>query len=115
MSIPDLVVGLLATHRLQSLWFEEIMRPVRDRLLKVKSARLQYLASCPLCISVWSAAVVMGLLWWQYGWFPVGALALSSAALSFDRLVMRLAAPNGISDELRRLNQQISTVILEAK
>jgi hypothetical protein len=83
----DLVVLVLATQRLTSLWFEEITSPIRF-WLSSKAGKVGYLAGCRLCISLWAAAVIYGLWYVPYAFILIGILALSGGSLVLETFML---------------------------
>lgn len=114
MTWLDLSILILSCQRLTSLWFEEINRPIRERIVK-RGGRWNYLASCPICISVWAGGVVVGL--WMTPIQPVViALAISGGVLFLDRITGLLGQPNPVhkvAQELAALRNTVSEITLE--
>jgi hypothetical protein len=94
MTTADVLVLCLAAWRLLGLWFEEIFRPVRERLV-ARGGKLAYGANCQFCVSVWAAGVVTAL--WMFartpGAFLTLTLAASGAVVLMQHLVTRPSSP----------------------
>jgi hypothetical protein len=102
----------LATMRLSSLWFEEIARPVHEWANRM-GGKIAFGANCPLCVSVWAAALSVALWIIPGGIFVLYVLAVSSAALVAER-VLRTLGPSSIAAELARLTQTMQQVTIES-
>lgn len=127
MGFFEFFVMVLGTQRLTGIWFEEIARPLRERVQRATSPKLRYLAGCPLCISVWAAFGVAALWQHSYGRFVVTALALASG-VNLAELLAKFAwreSPvataihqvgremNAANRELNVLNGQIKNATVE--
>lgn len=63
MTLPDVFIVGLATHRIIGIWSgDEILRTPREWALKTWVAPL---AKCPFCLSVWVALALVAA--WLYG------------------------------------------------
>lgn len=93
MAIAEAAVRTAATWRLTKLvTSDELTRPLRERTRP--GSRLEYLANCPVCTSVWVGALVGS------GLVPkvaVYALALSAGSIWIDEL--RHAAEVAVGSE----------------
>lgn len=85
MPALDLLTDVLATARITRLVTEdEIAQPLRDAMEQSGSEKLEYLATCPYCVSVWAGLLVTLKIVPK----PVRrALALSEAVVAFRAAV----------------------------
>lgn len=116
MSFPDwqtLAIIVLATGRLQAMWFEEIFRLPRNWMLRRPNQWVKYLAQCPLCISVWAAAGLTLASLHPVGRFGVTVLAVSGAVVLVNQLMNRPQASMAIAQELRNLNGTMQNMAVE--
>lgn len=86
--MTDLILLALATHRLVNLWLWERIAEKPKAWLSARGPWLAYLAGCPMCLSVWAAAVftVLWFLGGRPGQLIVWLFAASAGMLLVDRL-----------------------------
>lgn len=89
--VGTLVVLGLAAQRLLVLWLQPgeyaVFRSIRERLGRLHP-KLQYAVNCPLCLSIWFAA--MTGVSWIYAPALVWLLAISGSAGLIDSLLGKL-------------------------
>lgn len=92
----SLLIFSLATRRLTHLIVDdEIARPSRDYLIeKYHSYWVNYLLTCPKCMSIWSAAILLACGRGSFGRMVLHTLALSEASILVDHALSLTEKPS---------------------
>lgn len=90
----ELFVLILAAHRLMFMWLtQDIFRAVRTWIGKL-GPRVHFAIHCPVCVSFWAGAAVLGL--WYAGWYGQAVdwvLAISLGGALLETVISRLQTP----------------------
>jgi hypothetical protein len=89
MTLHNPLIDLLAARRITRLVAkDEITRPIRDNKFFHKHEKLEYLVNCPICVGVYTSAIVVvsSMLFPRASKPILYALALAEAQATFTEL-----------------------------